>query len=74
MDFFLGWLLGSGAGDELIEGAENFVSASFEMSCEVFDYVSSTPWLFIPVLIAIIAIGIGVVRRCIYDDKDNGRG
>lgn len=72
--FFFGWLIGSGSGEEVVEVATSVPGAAIEVTAEATQMVSSTPWLFIPVLIAIISMGIRVFSRFIADDKDNGRG
>lgn len=53
MDFFLGWLLGSGAGDELIEGAENFVIVAW-----IWSGIQGVGHLFAGATVLQIQIGV----------------
>ena len=67
--FFFGWLIGSGSGDEVLERVTAIPDAAANLTVDATQEIVSTPWLFIPVILMLIGVGISVFSRFLVDDK-----
>ena len=61
--FLFGWLIGSGSGEQVVDGVTAVPDAGMQLASDCMDSVMSSPWLIVPFFAFIFSLAVSVFIR-----------